>query len=186
MRYSNLPSSCTLQRASRLRETRVFKTQRTKSSVSSTRNTNFQNHVSSRLRETVLFFTNCSLVYAKHSLWEAAPSRAQPSPAEPSQCKHTKKHVSSMRNDVFKMLQKNSVSSTRNAHFPNQVSSRLRETLLTNWRLVYAKHLLWEAKPSRAQPSPAEPSRSEPSKNPQRKIKLRLVYTKYYFSEFTI
>ena len=85
---------------------------------------------------------------------------------------------------TFKKLHSpTSVSSTRNTHFQNQVSSRLRKTLLflTNCRLVYAKHPLWEAKPSRVQPSPAEPSRSEPSKNPQHKIKLRLVYAKCYF-----
>ena len=38
-----------------------------------------------------------------------------------------------------------SVSFGRNAHFQNQVSSRLRKTplILRKYRLVHAKHLLW-------------------------------------------
>ena len=41
--------------ASRLRETHTFKKLRSPTSVSSTRNTHFQNQVSSRLREALLF-----------------------------------------------------------------------------------------------------------------------------------
>ena len=50
-----------------------------------------------------------------------------------------------------------SVSSTREAHFQNQMSSRLRETLhfLKKYCLVYVKSPLWEATLSRAHPSPA-------------------------------
>ena len=69
--YRLLPGNCTLQ-----------------TSVSSTRNANFQKHalsdkrlvyakcafsnqVSSRLCETLLYLTNCHLAYAKHLLWAA-------------------------------------------------------------------------------------------------------------------
>ena len=176
--------NCTLQRASRLRETPDFKKRHSSTSVSSTRNTHFQNQVSSRLRETLLFLKKMCLVYTKPPLWEATLSRVHPSPALLSQLEHGKSRVSSTRNACLQKAPKTSrLSSTRNAHFQMQVSSRLRETLLflTNCRLVYAKHPLWEAKPRRAQPSPAEPSRSEPSKNPQHKRKLRLVYAKYVF-----
>ena len=175
---------------SRVRETHTFKKLYFPASVSSTRNTHFQNQVSSRLRDTLLFFFKCCLVYAKPPLWEATLSRAHPSPALLSQLEHGKSRVSSTRNACLqKTLKKSRLSPTRNAHFQMQVSSRLRETLLffANCRLVYAKHPLWEAKPSRAQPSPAEPSRSEPSKNPQHKLKLCLVYAKcYFFPDFTI
>ena len=56
----------TLQRASRLRETLDFKKRHSLTSVSSTRNTHFQNRVSSRLREMLLFVKNMPPVYAKH------------------------------------------------------------------------------------------------------------------------
>ena len=71
VRYSILPSSCTLQRASRLRETHDFKKLHSPTSVSSTRNAHFQNQVSSRLRETLLFLKKWRLAYTKHLLWVA-------------------------------------------------------------------------------------------------------------------
>ena len=139
--------NCTLQRASRLRETHVFKKLHSPTSVLSTRNLRFPNQVSSRLRETLLFLTNCRLVYAKHLLWEAKPSRAQPSRADPSKHpQHQRKVASCVRKThIFKKLYSpTSVSSTRNTRFQNQVSSHLRETLLslTYCLLVYAKRPL--------------------------------------------
>ena len=182
IRNTHFQKNCTLQRASRLRETPDVKKRHSSTSVSSTRNTHFQNQVSSRLRETLLFLKKCCLVYAKPPLWEATLSRVHPSPALLSQLEHGKSRVSSTRNACLQKTQKKSrLSSTRNAHFQMQVSSRLRETLLflTNCRLVYAKHPLWEAKaePSRAQPSRAQLSRADPSRakiQTQNKVASRL------------
>ena len=60
-----------------------------------------------------------------------------------------------------------SVSSTQDAHFQNQVSPRLRETLPFFEKLVFCVRktttLGGKAEPSPAQPSRAEPTRAEPS-----------------------
>ena len=93
-----LSCNCTLQRASRLRETPDFKTRHSSTSFSSTRNTHFQNQVSSRLHETLLFLNKCCLVYAKPQLCEATLSRAHPSPALLSQLEHGKSRVSCTQN----------------------------------------------------------------------------------------
>ena len=69
---------------SRARQTHTFKKLHSPASVSSTRDTHFQNQVLSRLRETLCFLKNCSLVYAKAPLWEAQQSQAEPSRAKPS------------------------------------------------------------------------------------------------------
>ena len=145
-----LSTNCTLQRASRARETHVSKIKCRlvyvrryifeKSCVSSTPNTYFG--------------------------WRTAPSRIGMD--EATMAKTFRKVVFRARQThTFKTLHSPaSVSSTQDAHFQNQVSPRLRETLLflRNLSFVYAKQQLWEAKPSRAQPSPAELSRPEPSR----------------------
>ena len=154
--------------ASRARETYTFEKWRSSTSVSSTRNAHFQNQVSSRLRETLLFMKKCCLVYAKPPLWEATLSRVHPSPALLSQVEHGKSRVSSTRNACLqKTLNKSRLSSTRNTHFQMQVSSRLRETVLflKNCCLVYAKPPLWEAALSCVQPSPALLSQLEHGKS---------------------
>ena len=50
----------------RLRETLLFKSVPLQVLVSSTRNATFKKQVASRLRETLHFFENYALVYAKH------------------------------------------------------------------------------------------------------------------------
>ena len=78
----------------RLRETLLFKNVPLQVLVSSTRNATFKKQVASRLRETLVFFENCVLVYAKHCFfasrrmglsrqapcasWKAAPRRPGP------------------------------------------------------------------------------------------------------------
>ena len=98
VRYSNLPGGGTQKQASRVRETHTFKTLHFPASVSSTRDAHFQNQVSSRLRETLLFLKICCLVYAKPPLWEATLSRVHASPALLSQLEHGKSRVSCTRN----------------------------------------------------------------------------------------
>ena len=56
--------------ASRLRETHDFKTLYFRTSVSPTRNTHFQNQVSSRLRETLLFLKTWRLVHTKRQVYQ--------------------------------------------------------------------------------------------------------------------
>ena len=94
----NLPGRGTQKQASRVRETHIFKTLHFPASVSSTRDAHFQNQVSSRLRETLLFLKTCCLVYAKPPLWEATLSRVHASPALLSQLEHGKSRVSCTRN----------------------------------------------------------------------------------------
>ncbi len=98
VRYSNLPGGGTPKQASRVRETHTFNTLHFPASVSSTRDAHFQNQVSSRLCEALLFLKNCSLVYAKPLLLEATLSRVHPSPALLSQLEHGKSRVSCTRN----------------------------------------------------------------------------------------
>ena len=65
----------------RLRETLLFKNVPLQVLVSSTRNTTFKTQVASRLRETLAFFENCALVYAKHYFFASrrmGPSRQAP------------------------------------------------------------------------------------------------------------
>ena len=50
----------------RLRETLLCKNVPLQVFVSSTRNATFKKQVASRLRETLVFFEKCALVYAKH------------------------------------------------------------------------------------------------------------------------
>ena len=50
----------------RLRKTLLLKSAPLQVLVSSTRNTTFKKQVASRLRETLVFFENYALVYAKH------------------------------------------------------------------------------------------------------------------------
>ena len=139
-----LSTNCTLQRASRARETHIFKIKCRlvyvrryifeKSCVSSTPNTYFG--------------------------WRATPSRMGMD--EATMAKVFQKVVSRARQThTFKKLHSPaSISSTRDAHFQNQVLSRLRETLcfLRSCSFVYAKPPLCEA-----QRSPTEPSRAEPN-----------------------
>ena len=111
--------------------------------VSSTRNATFKKQVASRLRETLVFFENCALVYAKHYFFSAR--LAGLGAAVPMRRLTTPKNVCSRLRET--LLFKNVplqvlVSSTRNATFKKQVAPRLRETLvfLENCALVYAKH----------------------------------------------
>ena len=78
----------------RLRETLLFRNVQLQALVSSTRNATFKKQVASRLRETLVFFENCALVYAKHyffasrrmglsrqapcASWKSAPRRPGP------------------------------------------------------------------------------------------------------------
>ena len=72
------------ENAPRLRETPIFKfySLKLETRLSSTRNACFQNEVSSRLRETPSFLTNCRLAYAKHAF--GRHHRTKPSQARPS------------------------------------------------------------------------------------------------------
>ena len=150
--------------------------------VPSTRDTHFQNRVSSRLRETLLLLKTCCLVYAKPPLWEATRSRVHPSPALLSQVEHGKSRVSSTRNACLQNTKKKSplvyakhtlpnasvVSSTRDGTFVEKLLSRLRETPTLG---------------GNAEPSPSEPSLAQPIRAEQKskhKIKLRFVYVKCY------
>ena len=103
---------------------------------------------SSSLRETLLFLTNCRLVYAKHQLWEAntnpspaQPSRAQLSRADPSRAEiQTQNKVASRLREML--------------FFPDigiwygggleEMSFRLREMILCLQQccFVYARHPL--------------------------------------------
>ena len=56
---------------SRVRETLLFKNVHLQVLVSSTRDATFKKQVASRLRETLVFFENCALVYAKHNFFWA-------------------------------------------------------------------------------------------------------------------
>ena len=138
-----LSTNCTLQRASRARETHISK-------------------------------IKCRLVYVRRDIfekkcisstpntyfgWRATPSRMRM--GEATMTKTFQKVVFRVRQThTFKKLHSPaSVSSTRDAHFQNQVSSRLRETLyfLRNCSFVYAKPPLCEARLSSTEPSRAEP-----------------------------
>jgi hypothetical protein len=139
-----LSTNCTLQRASRARETHIYK-------------------------------IKCRLVYVRGYLFEkecvsttpntyfglqTMPSRMGMD--EATMANTFRKLVSRARQThTFKKLHSPaSVSSTRDAHFQNQVLSRLREThvFLRNCSVVYAKPPLWEAHPSLTEPSRAKPS----------------------------
>ena len=68
-------------KCSRLRETLLLKNVPLQALVSSTRNATFKTQVASRLRETLAFFENCALVYAKHYFFASrrmGPSRQAP------------------------------------------------------------------------------------------------------------
>jgi hypothetical protein len=100
--------------------------------VSSARGDRLRNQMSSHLRDTVIFFTKCRLVYAKHSLREAIKSCTQASPAEPSQHEHTKNSSRLRETVVFQ-------------NGAQKIGSRRRET--STWkitcRLTYAKQYLF-------------------------------------------
>ena len=124
-----LATNCTLQRASRARETHISKIKYRlvyvrrdifeKICVSSTPNTYFG--------------------------WRATPSRMRM--GEATMTKTFRKVLLRVRqtHTFIKLHSPASVSSTRDAHFQNQVLSRLRETLLffRNLSFVYAKQPLW-------------------------------------------
>ena len=129
----------------------------------------------SRLRETHISKIKCRLVYVRRYIfekqcvsstpntyfgWRTTPSRMGMD--EATMANTFQKVVSRARQmHTFKKLHSPaSVSSTRDAHFQNQVLSRLHETLcfLRNCSFVYAKLPLCEA-----QLSPTEPSRAEPN-----------------------
>ena len=87
--YFELPRSCTLQRASRLRRTYLFNKLHSPTSVPSTPNTLFKTRVSAGLQQMLVCLKTCCLAYTKHRLWvvlcEAQPSRAESVRAKPAQ-----------------------------------------------------------------------------------------------------
>ena len=69
--------------ASRLRKTNTFKKRHFAPRVSSTPNAHSKNQVSSRLRQMPFVLKKGRLAYTKSLLWEAKPSRGEPSRARP-------------------------------------------------------------------------------------------------------
>ena len=113
----------------RLRETLPFKNVPLQVLVLSMRNTTFKTQVASRLRETLVFFENCALVYAKHYFF---PARLTGLAAAvlPRRLTTPKNKCSRLRETLLfehvplQVL----VSSTRNATFKKPADSRLRKT----------------------------------------------------------
>ena len=150
-----LSKNCTLQQASRARETHIPKI---KCRLAYARRDIFEKKCGSSTPNTYFGWWATS---SRMGMGEATMTKAFRKVVSRARQKHTFK----------KMHSPASVSSTRDAHFQNQVLSRLRETLcfLRNCSSVYAKPPLCEAQlsptePSRAEPNRAEPSRPEPSR----------------------
>ena len=140
--------------------------------VSCRRNAYLENKASCRLRETLVFFEMCRLVYVIHQLWD----------------KHlpdfdffvfyvflflkyrgVHKRVFRLRENVFFQALHSCmlVSCGLNAHFQNPLSSRLRDTLAFCVKvcLVYARHLLLEAalaKANQTEPNQADRKSRQP------------------------
>ena len=137
----------------RLRETQLFKNSSLQALVSSTRNATLKKQVASRLRETLLFFDNYALVYAKHYFCSAhlagmgavVPLRHLTIPK--NECSRLRETT------LFKIYtQKLSKTLSKMICRKTHVSSRARKMLcfFISSRLVYAKHYFFAPSRSRA------------------------------------
>ena len=114
-----------------LRKTHIYQIMFFQSRFWLTRNEHFQNGLSSRLRRTQLYLTKMRLVeITPHILYDVCIIK--PNWVCHNNCNHCSKNItSSTSNAQFqKLLSKGLTSCTADGHFQNEVSPRLRETII--------------------------------------------------------